>query len=129
MSSLTHNAKGGEAWRDHFNAQLQNLERIVEYPEFGPRRPPSDVVSELSETVRQIGSSELPPPKVLATSEGGIQVKWRRPGSEFSIMVYPDHTLEYLLVSGSGPSRVVDSGDLIPSHVNVFVARFLSARV
>lgn len=116
-------------WRDHFEKQLKNLELVPNYAQFGPHRPHPEVMSELAHMVHQIGSSELPSPKVIATSEGGIQVKWRLSDTEFSIMIYPDHALEYLLIKGHGPSKAVDSGNLIPSHLNAFVERFLSGRV
>jgi len=41
-------------------------------------------------------------PIVVATSGGGIQVKWDQPGVEFSVFIYADNSLEYLLRDAAG---------------------------
>jgi hypothetical protein len=39
---------------------------------------------------------------VMATSEGGIQIKWLNNSCEFSVFIYPNRTLEYLFKDSKG---------------------------
>src|SRR5271168_1614664 len=89
---------GGEGWRKHFSQQLQQLQHApVDQGNWGPKKPESRVFGAAESIPAQIRKSNLPPPIVVATSGGGIQVKWIGSGVEFSVFIYSDGSLEYLL--------------------------------
>jgi len=111
----------GQGWKEHFNQELSRLHAApVDQGNWGPKRPASAVFCQAESIPSQIAKSNLPLPLVLATSGGGIQVKWSGSGVEFSVFIYSDGSLEYLLRSASG----IESGSLDRiDQINAFVDR------
>jgi hypothetical protein len=113
---------GGGRWREHFNQQLDKLYYApVDQGNWGPKKPGSSVFGAAESIPSQVRNASLPPPIVVATSGGGIQVKWDQPGVEFSVFIYSDNSLEYLLRNSSG----TESGELRRiDQINDFVDRY-----
>lgn len=118
------NGGGGKRWKDHFNEQLHKLHYApVDQGNWGPKKPESLVFGAAESIPSQVRKESLPLPIVVATSGGGIQVRWDQSGVEFSIFIYPDNSLEYLLRSASGTR----SGELRRiDEINDFVDRYFS---
>ena|SRR5271168_815140 len=101
--SYRSEGEGGERWKERFNQQLQRLRHApVDQGNWGPKKPDSRVLAAAESIPAQIRNSNLPLPIVVATSGGGIQVKWDQPGVEFSVFIYADNSLEYLLRDAAG---------------------------
>src|SRR5712692_4135554 len=97
--SFLGRGKSGDRWSAHFQDELEKLARLPPGSDtWSPHRPKPDVL----DTARQIGEDAGRCGRfvsiVSATSEGGIQLKWQDPVKELSLLVYPDQTVEYLLV-------------------------------
>jgi hypothetical protein len=117
MSGLAFFKKkeGAEGWRGNFSRSLSQLNKFGGSGNFGPNQPTQEVIEIAARIPEDVKKGILPFDSVLvmATSEGGVQIKWQDLHREFSIFIYPDRTLEYLLrdaegESTSGPLRSID---------------------
>lgn len=107
--------KVAEKWRDQFGQELAKLDALSsESGNFGPNRPQADIIGIAARVPEDVKRGSLPFDKVIVmgTSEGGVQIKWQDWHREFSVFIYPDRTLEYLLKDAegkftSGPLRSV----------------------
>ncbi len=94
-----------ERWRIAFDQELAKLDNLPrDNGNFGPKRPESNVVGIASRIPKDVRPGTFSSDVVMltATSEGAIQVKWHDPNREFSIFIYPDSTLEYLIKDTHG---------------------------
>jgi len=117
MSGLTFLGRksAAEGWRNNFSRSLSELNNFDGNGNFGPNHPTPEVIEIAATIPEHIKEGRLPFDSVLvmATSEGGVQIKWQDLHREFSIFIYPDRTLEYLLrdaegESTSGPLHFID---------------------
>ena len=110
-----------EPWRIQFDQELAKLDKLPrDNGNLGPKRPESNVVGIASRIPKDVKPGTFSSNLVMltATSEGGIQVKWHDPKREFSVFIYPDNTLEYLIKDIHGRHQ---SGTLRGLHeVNEF---------
>lgn len=106
MSNPTLSVKhGDEGWRDRFISELAKLDRLPsDNGSLGPNKPSPDIIGIAYRIPEDVNRGKLPFPQVIAmgTSEGGIQIKWLSISCEFSIFIYPNRTLEYLLKDSEG---------------------------
>ena len=64
-------------------------------------RPTEISVRETMEILTKILDSRTPPPTVVPTYEGGVQVEWHRNGVDLEIEISPDGNAEYFFSSPS----------------------------
>ncbi len=62
-------------------------------------RPTETSVRETLTILAKILDSRAPPPSVVPTYEGGIQVEWHRNGVDLEIEIGPDGNAEYFFAS------------------------------
>lgn len=127
MSSLSWLRRGAaDGWREQFRQELAKLDSAPgNNGNWGPKRPEPSVIGVASRILDDVRYGKLPfrAVMVIATSEGGVQIKWHDPDREFSIFIYPDQTLEFLYRNSEGQYQ---SGALRGTYqVNEYADRLL----
>lgn len=98
ISYFRSNAGREGQWREKFSQQLHKLhDTPTDLGNWGPKQPEASVFGTAETIPASVRNSNLPAPIVVATSGGGIQVQWRGTESEFSVFIYSDGSLEYVL--------------------------------
>jgi hypothetical protein len=121
--------KEDEGWRGRFEHELRRLATLPEGSDSWTAHKPSDSVIWRAKNVadrfwREVARDHISEQIVAATSEGGLQIKWSRPGRELSVFVYPDpnQSVEFLFVRRDQPMK--KSGDLEPDQYETVIGLF-----
>src|SRR5437764_872630 len=83
----------------HFREQLVRLAKLERGSDnWSPHRPSATALKTAQRIGEDTGRDHLFVSVVAATSEGGIQLKWQGAHRQFSLVLYPDQTMEYLFL-------------------------------
>ena len=113
MSGISFLRRGGDSgdWRSHFEKQLKRLEDLpAGQDSWSPHRPSRELLEAATRIADDASRHGAYVALVTATSEGGIQLKWQNAINEFSILLYPNQTVEYFYQTADRTRR--ESGDL-----------------
>lgn len=112
-------------WRERLQQQLQKLEQLPPGSDsWSPHRPKAEILTAARQISEDVGRCGQFVSIIAATSEGGIQLKWQDLEKELSLLIYPDQTVEYLIVrrdreeSQSGQIQDVHrAADFVSDHL------------
>ena len=77
----------------------------------GATRTQSAAIAYMLETLLEVLDSQAPPPSVVPTWNGGVQVEWHRNGIDLEIEVAPEGYIEYFFKSPNKECEGQISGD------------------
>ncbi len=91
-------------------ARLASLCEVTD--EWSPKRPSERALESARSLAEAAWHDELPIPSLVATSDGGVHVKWQRGSRHLSAFVFPDGSIEYLTVEKGHPvvNHITENG-------------------
>lgn len=100
-------------WRITSLKKIAKLESLQEnWDSYGSPAPFSWVIDAASEVILKIPFDNVPAPRIIAVSGGGIQIGWSKGKRELDIEVCPDGTVEVLQSLDGEP---LDDGENLPA--------------
>jgi len=91
------------SWSRSARERVQELARLEEnWNTYGSPRISDSAVSETLQLLTDIARLGMPEPKIVPVSGGGLQLEWANGVSEIEIEIFPDKSIQYLLLDSQG---------------------------
>lgn len=91
------------SWSRSARDRVQALARLEEnWNTYGSPAISPEAVSEALKLLTDIARLGMPEPKIVPVSGGGLQMEWANGRSEIEIEIFPDKSIQYLLVDAEG---------------------------
>ncbi|HKM99617.1 MAG TPA: hypothetical protein VJX23_03820 [Candidatus Binataceae bacterium] len=105
-----------QKWRDQALDELRNFGKLTRpTDEWTPRQPSDAASSQARVILNKIDESRMPPPYLMATIDGGIDLEWTRNEREMDVIVSSGGAIEYIKVVEKAP---IEEGPLSFSELD-----------